>query len=751
MLFLCKKESIMKAASKWSLCLLFIIGFLFGSAVFSGAGLELGISMSITPEKDMYEAGDAVRFNTAITNNTDTNYTDLTLVYYLPAQITPDESFEQTISIKTLGAGQTFQDSRLAGIIGNDSSSSVLWIILAIVLLAAAVVGIFFFLRRKKVAAPRVLAFFLLCALSLSPISLAAEAAFIAPERTYVSAETVMRKLGVIPATLSSSDAIRKRDLAQSLFVLLNGHNDASSYANEGYFSDVPKSHPQAGYINFAGGLGIMEWEEDEEGKKTFIPTERMSIQDIARCFMRLLCGGNGRGEFTQEKIDALIQSSGLSTGFVKLNMLATPASLGTLFVNLLTITPSAAVKNGAFINVSDSSDAFASYCPAFTCENSVITTEAEATQTGVRVITAQKTGTPVYLLSKNGFSFAAPRPALLAVTAGKIQYGEDTSLPIYAALYEKSEILPYYGNKPAMSKPTDEEEKEEKPKDPPKQENPTPEPENPLTEILTAAIVVDSDDMSVTLVSCGATLSFNYPDMYGGYRPFAGEVVVVNYVEDELVSIEKPQDLVGWVTKGSGKTVKVDMDSRSFPLFDLVADTQNENELKPASSLPEAIENNNGRVFAALFIYNEKVIAWLPAELDEPNLLITTVSRHEETGELSYLYDGLPYILTDIPFPGEESEKTVPTILSIQNNTVVLAERLLSITAQATLEDDGSITAGELVFLPQNILTGLAVENSAAMNGAEDLLTRLAEAPAQVTLYYQTDGRENTLFAFSL
>lgn len=738
----------MKARLKWFVCLSLIFAFLFCGNAFLCNGLELGISLSISSEQAMYEAGDEVKLSTVITNNTARDYSDLSLVYYLPAQLKPDASFSQTVQIPSLKAGQSFRESTVAGILDPDAAGSSLWI-LWVILAVIAVGTVLFFILRKKKGAVRALSLCLLFALLLSLIPLRAQAAFISPSSTYVSAETVMRKLGVIPDTVASADAIRKRDLAQSLYILLTGKTDASAYADAHYFKDVPKNHPYAGYINFVAPLGIMEWDTDENNGKTFSPSERISNQEIARTLMRLLCGGNGRGEFTDSAVDALVLSSGLSTGFVKLNGLATPASLGTLLVNLLTITPSAAVKDGAFYKVASSSLAFAAYCPAFVCEDSIITTATEASQTGVHVISALKIGTPVYLLSKNGFSFAAPRPALLAVTAGKLQYEED-ALPLYAALYESAAPLPYYGDKPVVLKPTEEEKEEEKPVPPPQEEE-DPDTVSPFPEYLSAAIVTASDDLLVELASGGTYLSLLYPSDYNGYRPLPGEVVVIRYTDNTVISVEKPEDLVGFVSAGKNNTVKIDMSDRSFGLLNLVSSPLNENNLRSANTLPKAIEDNQGKIYAAIFIYNGKVAAWLPAETENLDMLVTSVTKNPESGEMTYLHGGVLCTLPDVSFRMEENETAAFAVLSMQNGTVTVAERLFAVTAEVSLSPEGVITAGEIIIPPENIATGISVENGAGLSSAESLSALLSNSSVTATLFYLDHEGEHTLFAYTL
>ncbi|HCG36470.1 MAG TPA: hypothetical protein DER23_09010 [Clostridiales bacterium] len=738
----------MKATFKSIVCFCLLAGVVLGCTALFGFGLELGISFTVTPEKELYDAGDTVRFFTKIVNNTLKDFDNLSLVYYLPSQVSPGNGFIPNVTIPSLSVGSTYTESVSAGIMDPDGMSGwlwILWVILGLVVVVAAVAG--YPVWKKKFAPVRTLSLLLVCMMLISFFPQTANADFVAPSKQAVSAESVMRKLGVIPKEVGEAEAIRKRTLAKCLYLLITGKEDAAVYSSMYYFTDVPESHEYAGYINFVCRMGIMDWKKDEEGNKFFEPAERVSNQDISRYFMRLLCGGNARGSLLDSTIDDLVRSHGLSTGFAKLDSYATPASLGTLLVNLLTIAPAAVIREDAWVNVTKENKPFASYCFSFACAQGVITEEENAEWSGVNTLSLLKAGTPVYILSSSGYSFAVARPGLLAVCASTLQYGKTQSLPLYAALYENAAALPYCGDKVTKLKSIkdgDEKKEETGGKD-------DPIPGDILLEDTIATIVVNADVAGITVTNGDTVLSLIYHSDYDGYRPMPGEVIVVHYIEQEIQSIQVPADIVGWIARGSNNTVTVDIDPRQFTFLNLVKNGGGDDGLYPTSALLSAIDKNNGTLYAALFVLEDVVVAWLPADTAESPMLVTVVNRDAVTGSLSYICNGQSCPLGESDLSLDPNETSVPVVLTMAGAVVTSVDRLQAVTGAATLGENGSISVGQITFTFQDIITGLLVENVQNMSSTEALVTLLrSSSPVNATLYYRDDGGDITLFAFS-
>ena len=106
----------------------------------------------------------------------------------------------------------------------------------------------------------KVLALVLACATLFTMSSFAFSD--VAEDASYLEAVTMLSKLGIIngyeDGTFLPDNTITRAEAAKVLVCALNAEDSAKGMADQELFTDVPKTHWAAGYVNYAANFGII-------------------------------------------------------------------------------------------------------------------------------------------------------------------------------------------------------------------------------------------------------------------------------------------------------------------------------------------------------------------------------------------------------------------------------------------------------------------------------------------------------------
>lgn len=133
----------------------------------------------------------------------------------------------------------------------------------------------------------KVLALVLACATLFTMSSFAFSD--VAEDASYLEAVTMLSKLGIIngyeDGTFLPDNTITRAEAAKVLVCALNAEDSAKGMADQELFTDVPKTHWAAGYVNYAANFGIIAG----RGNGIFDPESPVSYEEIVKMVVAML------------------------------------------------------------------------------------------------------------------------------------------------------------------------------------------------------------------------------------------------------------------------------------------------------------------------------------------------------------------------------------------------------------------------------------------------------------------------------